>query len=209
MLMIPSDSHEDLWCRYSSTSISFAILPGAAASRASTSFKDMHLKDGCLETHDIPGESAELRGSVGAQILYALVEQGLKKYDVQQYGVAQYLFATGPFWFVVLACGLISFGHRIIERGYVWLLRPQVLRAPPSNPPFHALLPSRRPGNTPRPTSSHGPLSSRPTSRTCRWGGVTPRHRPLGPRCCREAELSPQRCQPTHGAHRTHALLQG
>lgn len=62
-----------------------------------------------------------------SQVLYALVEQGLKKYDVQQYGVAQYLYATGTFWFAVFACGLISFGHRIIERGYVWLFRPQVL----------------------------------------------------------------------------------
>lgn len=80
---------------------------------------------------------------MGAQILYALVEQGLKKYDVQQYGVAQYLFATAPFWFVVLACGLISFGHRIIERGYVWLFRPQVLlRAPPTNPPSMPCCPS-------------------------------------------------------------------
>lgn len=60
------------------------------------------------------------------QILYALVEQALQRYDVEQYGVAEYLYQTGAFWTVLLACALVSFGHRILERGYVWLFRPQV-----------------------------------------------------------------------------------
>lgn len=77
-----------------------------------------------------------------AQVLYALVEQGLSKYDVQQFGVAQYLYATGTFWFSVLACGLMSLGHRIIERGYVWLFRPQVLPGERQHPSFNIQLPS-------------------------------------------------------------------
>ena len=60
------------------------------------------------------------------QILYALVEQALQSYDVEQFGVAQYLYTTGAFWFTLLACALVSFGHRLLERGYVWLFRPQV-----------------------------------------------------------------------------------
>ena len=74
-----------------------------------------------------------------AQILFALVEQALKSYDVSQFGVAENLFATGPFWFIILVCGLVSFGHRFIERALVWLFRPQVL--PPLLPcpaPFFA-----------------------------------------------------------------------
>ena len=105
------------------------------------------------------------------QVLYALVEQGLKKYDVQQYGVAQYLYATGTFWFAVLACGLISFGHRIIERGYVWLFRPQVLHTS-LPPPQSRSRPCQPSGCWPRShyilahflsfglLSSFGPLSS-------------------------------------------------
>lgn len=61
-----------------------------------------------------------------AQILYALVEQALGSYDVEQFGIAQYLYQTGAFWTILLACALVSFGHRILERGYVWLFRPQV-----------------------------------------------------------------------------------
>ena len=61
-----------------------------------------------------------------AQILYALVEQALGSYDVEQFGIAQYLYQTGDFWTILLACALVSFGHRILERGYVWLFRPQV-----------------------------------------------------------------------------------
>ena len=30
------------------------------------------------------------------QLLYALVEQALQRYDVEQYGVAEYLYQTGP-----------------------------------------------------------------------------------------------------------------
>ncbi|CAK0743492.1 hypothetical protein CVIRNUC_001474 [Coccomyxa viridis] len=59
------------------------------------------------------------------EILYALVEQALQSYDVEQFGVAQYLYTTGAFWFTLLACALVSFGHRLLERGYVWLFRPQ------------------------------------------------------------------------------------
>ena len=60
------------------------------------------------------------------QILYALVEQGLGSYDVEQFGVAEYLYQTGTFWTVLLICALVSFGHRLLERGYIWLFRPQV-----------------------------------------------------------------------------------
>jgi hypothetical protein len=59
-------------------------------------------------------------------VLYALVEQSLSRYDMEQFGVAQYLYATGYFWFSLLACAIFSFGHRLVERGYVWLFRPQV-----------------------------------------------------------------------------------
>lgn len=60
------------------------------------------------------------------QVLYALAELGLQRYDSQQFGIAQYLYATGAFWFTLLVCAIISFGHRLVERGYVWLFRPQV-----------------------------------------------------------------------------------
>ena len=60
------------------------------------------------------------------QILYALVEQALGAYDVEQFGVAMYLYQTGAFWTILLVCALLSFGHRLLERGYIWLFRPQV-----------------------------------------------------------------------------------
>ena len=74
-----------------------------------------------------------------AQILYALVEQALGSYDVEQFGIAQYLYQTGAFWTILLACALVSFGHRILERGYVWLFRPQVgkILLLPTHPPKH------------------------------------------------------------------------
>ena len=65
-----------------------------------------------------------------AQMAFASVEQALHSYDVAQFGVAQNLFGTGAFWFTIIVCMLISFGHRYIERSYVWLFRPQVLRLP-------------------------------------------------------------------------------
>ena len=46
--------------------------------------------------------------------------------DVAQFGVALNLFGTAAFWFTIIVCMLISFGHRYIERSYVWLFRPQV-----------------------------------------------------------------------------------
>ncbi len=61
-----------------------------------------------------------------AQIIFALVEQALKAYDVSQFGVAENLFGTGAFWFSILVCGLVSFGHRYVERALVWLFHPQV-----------------------------------------------------------------------------------
>ena len=64
-----------------------------------------------------------------AQILYALVEQALGSYDVEQFGIAQYLYQTGAFWTILLACALVTFGHRLLERGYVWLFRPQVRKS--------------------------------------------------------------------------------
>lgn len=82
------------------------------------------------------------------QILYALVEQALQSYDVEQFGVAQYLYTTGAFWTTLLACALVSFGHRLLERGYVWLFRPQVsprhLHQPILHPPVRLLVPPRR-----------------------------------------------------------------
>ena len=77
-------------------------------------------------THLPPAEAHCVDHLRCMQILYALVEQALQSYDVEQFGVAQYLYTTGAFWTTLLACALVSFGHRLLERGYVWLFRPQV-----------------------------------------------------------------------------------
>ncbi len=71
-----------------------------------------------------------LRPEAGAQILFPLAERGSNTPDLAQYGVAENLYATPVFWLVCALTALVSFGHRYIERGAVWLFRPQA-RPPP------------------------------------------------------------------------------
>lgn len=59
-------------------------------------------------------------------VLYPLFEESIDTYDVTQYGVAYNVFANPTFWFIIILVNLVSFGHRYIERGAVWLFRPQV-----------------------------------------------------------------------------------
>ena len=59
-------------------------------------------------------------------ILYPLFDLGIGTYDVSQFGVANAIFSGATFWFVIIICNIITFGHRYVERGYVWLFRPQV-----------------------------------------------------------------------------------
>lgn len=60
-------------------------------------------------------------------VLFPLVEQVFDVYDVTQYGVAYNVFANATFWFSIILCNLATFGHRYVERGAVWLFRPQDL----------------------------------------------------------------------------------
>ena len=69
-------------------------------------------------------------------IIYPLFDLGIGTYDVSQYGVAYAIFGGATFWFVIIICNLVSFGHRYVERGYVWLFRPQVLPPFLSPPPL-------------------------------------------------------------------------
>ena len=45
--------------------------------------------------------------------------------DSAQYGVAKNLFQTPAFWLACVLTALVGFGHRFVERGFVWLFRPQ------------------------------------------------------------------------------------
>ena len=45
--------------------------------------------------------------------------------DSAQYGVAKNLFQTPSFWLACILTALIGFGHRFVERGFVWIFRPQ------------------------------------------------------------------------------------
>jgi len=76
------------------------------------------------------GVLSPLRPEAGAQILFPLAERGSNTPDLAQYGVAENLYATPVFWLVCALTALVSFGHRYIERGAVWLFRPQA-RPPP------------------------------------------------------------------------------
>lgn len=59
-------------------------------------------------------------------ILYPLFDLGIGTFDVAQFGVAYAIFQGATFWFAIIICNLVTFGHRYIERGAVWLFRPQV-----------------------------------------------------------------------------------
>lgn len=59
-------------------------------------------------------------------VLYPLFDLGIGTYDVAQFGVAYAIFSGPTFWFVIIICNLVSFGHRYVERGAVWLFYPQV-----------------------------------------------------------------------------------
>ena len=61
----------------------------------------------------------------GAQILFELVEVAGNVPDSAQYGVAKNLFQTPAFWLACVLTALVGFGHRFVERGFVWLFRPQ------------------------------------------------------------------------------------
>ncbi len=68
-----------------------------------------------------------LRGcACRAQILFPLAEMASHTPDSAQYGVAENLYATPVFWLACVLTALVGFGHRFIERGAVWLFRPQV-----------------------------------------------------------------------------------
>lgn len=76
-----------------------------------------------------------LRGcACRAQILFPLAEMASHIPDSAQYGVAENLYATPVFWLACALTALVGFGHRFIERGAVWLFRPQV-------PPPHLCTP--------------------------------------------------------------------
>ena len=140
-----------------------------------------------------------------AQILYALVEQALQSYDVEQFGVAQYLYTTGAFWFTLLACALVSFGHRLLERGYVWLFRPQVcpghLHHSFPHPSATLLLPLSRAGTTTaRPTTpAHETAQLRSAQAQTLLASLE-----LHILCCQEGPGPPNHIWPTaqHLAHR-------
>ena len=59
-------------------------------------------------------------------IVYPLFQNGIHTYDVSQYGVAYAIMGSATFWFVIILANVITFGHRYLERGWVWLFRPQV-----------------------------------------------------------------------------------
>jgi len=75
-------------------------------------------------------------------VIYPLFDLGIGTYSVSQYGVAYAIFSGPTFWFVIIICNLVSFGHRYVERGYVWLFRPQVPLHPPFPPPPPVLIES-------------------------------------------------------------------
>ena len=60
-------------------------------------------------------------------ILYPLFDLGIGTFDVAQFGVAYGIFQGATFWFAIIICNIVTFGHRYIERGAVWLFRPQVI----------------------------------------------------------------------------------
>jgi magnesium-transporting ATPase (P-type) len=58
------------------------------------------------------------------QALYPAALEAVGTHDVAQTGVAMRLFASPRFWLVCGLCAAAAFGHRLAERGVVWLFRP-------------------------------------------------------------------------------------
>ena len=58
------------------------------------------------------------------QLVYPAALEAVGTRDVAQFGVAARLFVSPRFWLVCLLCGLAAYGHRLAERGVVWLYRP-------------------------------------------------------------------------------------
>ena len=85
------------------------------------------LGHGLLDSRSQPsGGSSAHRGALhGAQIIFELVEVAGNVPDSAQYGVAKNLFQTPAFWLACVLTALVGFGHRFVERGFVWLFRPQ------------------------------------------------------------------------------------
>lgn len=63
-------------------------------------------------------------------VLYPLFDLGIGTYDVAQFGVAYAIFSGATFWFTIIICNIVTFGHRYVERGCVWLFRPQASYQP-------------------------------------------------------------------------------
>ena len=58
------------------------------------------------------------------QLMYPAALKAVGTRDVAQVGVAARLFASPRFWLVCLLCAAAAYGHRLAERGVVWLFRP-------------------------------------------------------------------------------------
>lgn len=59
------------------------------------------------------------------QIGYAALLQAKGTADAAQNGAALAIFSSPRFWLVCLLCAFGTFGHRLAERGFVWLFKPQ------------------------------------------------------------------------------------
>ena len=59
------------------------------------------------------------------QIGYAAFLRAKGTADAAQAGAALAVFSSPRFWLVCLLCALGTFGHRLAERGFVWLFKPQ------------------------------------------------------------------------------------
>ena len=59
------------------------------------------------------------------QIGYAAFLKAKGTADAAQAGPALAIFSSPRFWLVCLLCALATFGHRLAERGFVWLFKPQ------------------------------------------------------------------------------------
>lgn len=59
------------------------------------------------------------------QIGYAALLRAKGTPDAAQAGSALAIFSSPRFWLLCLLCAASTFGHRLAERGFVWLFKPQ------------------------------------------------------------------------------------
>jgi len=57
-------------------------------------------------------------------LLFPYVQRGFDIYDETQYGVAEDLFSTPIFWFIILSVYALTFGFRYFNRSVKWLFAP-------------------------------------------------------------------------------------